>query len=108
MIGSIVVLGCLVVGVKRARAGHANQARESYSRRPSERKLDTSHANPMHANQQVVLQSPMNAAQPQMGGRPKSSKSPWVKGVDPKTQRNYWHNSVTGESTWFDPTAVSM
>ena len=35
-----------------------------------------------------------------------TKKGDWIEATDPGSGRQYWHNAVTGESTWVDPHAV--
>ena len=59
------------------------------------------------ARDALVMGNPMAAAQPaQTRTGSLTKKGDWIEATDPGSGRQYWHNAVTGESTWVDPHAV--
>ena len=48
----------------------------------------------------------MATAQPAARTGSLTKKGDWIEATDPGSGRQYWHNAVTGESTWVDPHAV--
>ena len=38
---------------------------------------------------------------------PKADESPWQRHSDPASGASYWHNPVTGESSWLTPASLA-
>ena len=52
----------------------------------------------------------MPSRPPQAGAPPppEADESPWQRHSDPSSGANYWHNPVTGESSWLTPTSQKV